>query len=72
DERHGRWMLQDVALPLARMYAGNARELIIGYDQQRFISERAGKATAEAVRQADFRNNHVSIVNFEKSFEAAA
>jgi hypothetical protein len=72
DERHGRWMLGDVALPLARMYAGNATELIIGYDQQRFISNRAGKATAEAVRQADFRNDHVSIVNLEKRFEAAA
>jgi hypothetical protein len=72
DERHGRWMLQDVALPLAMMYPGNARELLIGYDQQKFMSDRAGKATTAAVRQADVGNNHNSPVNFEKSFEAAA
>jgi hypothetical protein len=65
-------MLQDVALPLAMMYPGNARELLIGYDQQKFMSDRAGKATAAAVRQADVGNNHDSPVNFEKSFEAAA
>ncbi|HKO43830.1 MAG TPA: iron-containing redox enzyme family protein [Pyrinomonadaceae bacterium] len=70
DERHGRWMLQDVALPLAKMYAGNATELIVGYDQQRFMSDRAGKTIAKAVRQADVQSHHV--VNFEKSLEAAA
>jgi hypothetical protein len=72
DERHGRWMLHDVALPLARMYPVNARELVIGYDQQKFLSDRAGKATARAVKQADDASRHVSTVNFEKSFEAAA
>src|SRR6185503_13401384 len=40
DERHGRWMLNDVALPLAVMYPGNAAELLLGYDQQRFMSDR--------------------------------
>lgn len=72
DERHGRWMLERVALPLARMYSRNASELVVGYDQQRFMSDRAGKATAEAVKQADYANHHVSAVNFEESFEAAA
>ena len=72
DERHGRWMLHDVALPLARMYPANARELVTGYDQQKFLSDRAGKATAQAVKQADDASSHVSTVNFEKSFEAAA
>ena len=70
DERHGRWMLDDVALPLARMYAANATELVVGYDQQRFMSERAGKATAKSVRQADYENH--ATVNFEKLFEVAA
>ena len=71
DERHGRWMLNDVALPLARMYAGNASELVLGYDQQRFMSDRAGKATVEVVKQADYADQ-VTCVHREASFEAAA
>src|SRR6185295_1875245 len=70
DERHGRWMLNDVALPLARMYPRNAAELILGYDQQRFMSNRAGKATAELVKQADYAEQVISIGC--ESFEAAA
>jgi hypothetical protein len=71
DERHGRWMLNDVALPLAAMYPGNAAELLLGYDQQRFMSDRAGKAVAEAAKQADYADQ-VTIVSHESSFEAAA
>jgi len=71
DERHGRWMLNDVALPLARMYPRNASELILGYDQQKFMSERAGKATAKAVRQMDYADRTSSVAH-EASFEAAA
>jgi hypothetical protein len=71
DERHGRWMLNDVASPLARMYPGNASELILGYDQQKFMSERAGKATAEAVKQAD-RAAQLSSIHHSASYEAAA
>ncbi|MDQ6651812.1 MAG: iron-containing redox enzyme family protein [Acidobacteriota bacterium] len=55
DERHGRWMLYDVALPLAAMYPANATEIVLGYDQQKFLSDRAGVATARAVKQADLR-----------------
>jgi hypothetical protein len=71
DERHGRWMLDDVALPLARMYPRNASELLLGYDQQRFMSDRAGKATAAAVKQAD-DGDRANSVRREASFEAAA
>jgi hypothetical protein len=71
DERHGRWMLDDVALPLAKMYPRNASELLLGYDQQRFMSDRAGKATAEAVKQADYANQ-LTPVHREANFEAAA
>jgi hypothetical protein len=71
DERHGRWMLDDVALPLAKMYPRNASELLLGYDQQRFMSDRAGKATAEAVKQADYANQ-LTPVPREANFEAAA
>jgi hypothetical protein len=53
DERHGRWMLDDVALPLAQKYPDNANELILGYDQQRFMSQRAGSAIARSVMHAD-------------------
>jgi hypothetical protein len=53
DERHGRWMLDDVALPLASMYPRDAWELLLGYDQQKFLSDRAGAAVARAAREAD-------------------
>ena len=53
DERHGRWMLNDIALPLARQYPNHAWELLLGYDQQRRFSERAGGAVADAARDAD-------------------
>jgi hypothetical protein len=69
DERHGRWMLNDVALPLARMYPRNASELVLGYDQQKFMSDRAGKAIADAVKQADRMDQ---ITTREANLEAAA
>lgn len=53
DERHGRWMLNDVALPLLRRYPDDGWEIVLGYDQQRLMSERAGRAVAEAARAAD-------------------
>ena len=53
DERHGRWMLHEVALPLARRYPSHAWELVLGYDQQRALSARAGAAVAAEARQAD-------------------
>ena len=53
DERHGRWMLYDVALPLARRYPSEAWELVLGYKQQRLISRRAGDAIARSARNAD-------------------
>jgi hypothetical protein len=53
DERHGRWMLNDIALPLAKQYPAHAWELILGYDQQRLFSERSGAAAADAAREAD-------------------
>jgi Iron-containing redox enzyme len=52
DERHGRWMLYDVALPLVALYPRHAWEMVVGYDQQRGMSARAGKAVMRAVRAA--------------------
>ena len=71
DERHGRWMLNDVALPLAVRYSHNAAEIVLGYDQQKFMSSRAGQATAEAVRAVDRRDLTVRA-HHQASYEAAA
>lgn len=53
DERHGRWMLYDVAMPLIEQYGADSWELILGYDQTRLMSARAGRAIAREARAAD-------------------
>jgi heme oxygenase-like protein len=53
DQRHGQWMLDDVALPLIDRYPGLAWEIVWGYDQQRFISARASQAIARSVLEAE-------------------
>jgi len=53
DQRHGQWMLDDVALPLVDRYPDLAWEIVWGYDQQRLISARAGQAVARSVRKAE-------------------
>ena len=53
DLRHGQWMLNEVALPLISHYEDSAWEILLGYDQQRFLSTRASQAIAESVRQAE-------------------
>jgi len=71
DERHGRWMLNDIALPLAEMYPAQASEIVLGYDQQKFMSARAAEATAQAVKHSDYADRVVSTHTLA-SFEAAA
>ncbi|WP_088240547.1 iron-containing redox enzyme family protein [Calothrix rhizosoleniae] len=53
DELHGRWMLNNVALPLVDQYPANAWELLLGYDQQRLISSRASASVARSVGEAE-------------------
>ena len=53
DERHGRWMLDDVALPLAERYPNEAWELVLGYDQEKLMSDRASAAVVQLVREAE-------------------
>lgn len=53
DERHGRWLLEGVALPLAAHSPSDAWEIVLGYDQQKRVSERAVAAIARAARDAD-------------------
>lgn len=53
DERHGQWMLEDVALPLAKRYPIEAWELVLGYDQEKLLGDRAGVAVVRSVREAE-------------------
>tara|TARA_B100000315_G_scaffold248866_1_gene279268 strand:+ start:5464 stop:6543 length:1080 start_codon:yes stop_codon:yes gene_type:complete len=53
DIRHGQWMLNDVAIPLIDCYKNLAWEIVLGYDQQRFLSTRASQAVALSVGQAE-------------------
>jgi Iron-containing redox enzyme len=53
DERHGKWMLEEVALPLAEQYHAHAWELLLGYDQEKFIGERAGAAVIQSIRNLE-------------------
>lgn len=53
DERHGRWMLDDVALPLAKRYPNDAWELVLGYDQEKLMGDRAAAAVMRSIREAE-------------------
>lgn len=53
DLRHGQWMLNEVALPLIDHYPESAWEMVWGYDQQRFLSNRASEAIAQNIKRMD-------------------
>ena len=53
DIRHGQWMLDEVALPLAEKYYEQGWDMVKGYDQQKFISSRATSAIVESIRQLE-------------------
>jgi hypothetical protein len=63
DKKHGQWMLDDVALPLAKQYEENAWEILLGYDQQRFFSARAGKAVAQSIKMNEMDCSMDSLLN---------
>jgi hypothetical protein len=46
-------MLTDVVLPLAKMYPKNAWELVLGYDQEKWIGDRAGVAIINQIKTAE-------------------
>jgi Iron-containing redox enzyme len=50
DERHGQWMLHNVALPLAEQYPNEAWELVLGYDQEKWMGDRAGAAVIQTIQ----------------------
>lgn len=53
DIRHGEWMLNKVALPLASKYPDQAWQVVLGYDQQKFISTRAIKSIVKSIRKLE-------------------
>lgn len=53
DERHGRWMMDDVALPLVEQYPDHAWEIVLGYDQEKLIGDRASTAVVRSIREAE-------------------
>lgn len=53
DERHGRWMLDEVAMPLVDRYPQDAWELVLGYDQEKSIGDRAAAAVARSIQMAE-------------------
>ncbi|MBD2190150.1 iron-containing redox enzyme family protein [Pseudanabaena mucicola] len=55
DERHGLWMLTDVAFPLADMYPDDAWELVLGYDQEKFMGDRAAAAVMTLIQNSNFK-----------------
>jgi hypothetical protein len=54
DIRHGEWMLNKVAFPLESKYPEHAWQIVLGYDQQKFISTRAIKSIVESIRELDY------------------
>jgi hypothetical protein len=55
DERHGRWMVDEVAAPLLERFPAQRGELLSGYAQQRIVEGDAAAATLAACRDARFR-----------------
>ena len=51
DIRHGQWMLNNVALPLVEKYPEDAWELVMGYDQQKFLSARAKASIVASIQK---------------------
>lgn len=53
DERHGHWMLEEVALPLVEKYPTDAWEILWGYDQEKYMGDRAGIAIVKSIHQVE-------------------
>jgi Iron-containing redox enzyme len=53
DERHGQWMVHQTSLPLADLYPNQAWEILLGYDQDKLMGDRAGRAVIETLRERE-------------------
>eukprot|EP00775_Hariotina_reticulata_P005862 gene5862-6103_t len=74
DERHGRQMLDEVAVPLVDMYPDDAWEILWGYDQDRFMGARAGAALVQHIKaaaelQQDVVQEQQHVLNRSRSSE---
>lgn len=63
DERHGRWMMDDVVLPLVQRYPDYAWELVLGYDQEKLIGDRASAAVVDSIRKMEASQLSFTEVN---------
>lgn len=52
DERHGRWMVDEVAAPMLERFPEHRRDLLFGYAQQRLVEADAANATLRACQYA--------------------
>jgi len=46
-------MLHDVALPLAEQYTNDAWELVLGYDLEKLMGDRAAKAVVCSIHEVE-------------------
>ncbi|MDX2215351.1 MAG: iron-containing redox enzyme family protein [Oculatellaceae cyanobacterium bins.114] len=53
DERHGRWMIDNVVLPLVDMYPQQAWQIVLGYDQEKRLGDRAGVAVVDLIQRSE-------------------
>ena len=53
DERHGRWMIESVTLPLVQMYPDQAWQILLGYDQEKRMGDRASAAAVQVIHQGE-------------------
>jgi len=61
----GRWMLDEIALPLAAMYPREAWEILWGYDQQALVADRASRAILAAVSEAQAASEQAAVVSVQ-------
>ncbi|KAL3133370.1 hypothetical protein ABBQ38_007241 [Trebouxia sp. C0009 RCD-2024] len=58
DERHGRQMVEDVAVPLIEQYgAEDGWEVVFGYDQEKMMGARAGAALVIDLKDVDSKQS---------------
>jgi hypothetical protein len=53
DIRHGQWMLDDVAFPLVEKFDKHAWEIVLGYDQQKYLSSRAFSSVVSSIQRCE-------------------